>query len=107
MAELTALGEYRVVGGNAKIIAPFMWQSFIYGMHWKHDGKMYYDEVAAESKEDAVEYFIDNKRDDVTLVRVEYLGPNEGGVQETVGPPVLPFSPLQARRRLGADEDVR
>ena len=30
-----------------------MWQSYIYGMHWKHDGTMYYDEVPAESKEAA------------------------------------------------------
>lgn len=71
-----------------------MWQSFIYGMHWRHDGKMYYDEVPAESKEGATEYFIDHKRDDVTLVRVELIGPNEGGVRQPVGSPVMPFTPI-------------
>ena len=84
-----------------------MWQSFIYGMHWKHDGKIYYDEVSAESKEEAVEYFIDHKRDDVTLVRIELVGPNEGGVREFAHAPVLPFGPLTARRRLDQDEDAR
>jgi len=84
-----------------------MWQSYIYGMHWKHDGKMYYDEVPAESKEEAVEYFNDHKRDDVTLVRVEFIGPNEGGVREHARPPVSPFGPLKARRRLDKDEDAR
>ncbi len=84
-----------------------MWQSYIYGMHWKHDGKMYYDEVPAESKEEAVEYFNDHKRDDVTLVRVEFVGPNEGGVRECAHSPIPPFALLQARRKLDRDEDVR
>ena len=35
-----------------------MWQSYIFGMHWKHDGKLYYDELPAESKDEAAEYFI-------------------------------------------------
>ena len=84
-----------------------MWQSFIYGMHWRHDGKMYYDEVPAESKAGATEYFIDHKRDDVTLVRVEFIGPHEGGVQEPIGGPVIPFAPLTARRRMDQDENAR
>ena len=84
-----------------------MWQSFIFGMHWEHDGIMYYDEVSAESKEEAIEYFIDHKRDDITLIRVEFIGPNEGGVREFAHPPILPFSPLIARRRLDKDEDAR
>lgn len=84
-----------------------MWQSFIYGVHWKHDGKMYYDEVSAESKEDATEYFIDHKRDDVTLVRVELVGPNEGGARELACLPILPFSPLIARRRMDTDQNAR
>jgi hypothetical protein len=84
-----------------------MWQSFIYGMHWRHDGKMYYDEVSAESKDSAVEYFNDHKRDDVTLVRVEFIGPNEGGVRQPTGSPVMPFLPLMARRQLDQDENVR
>lgn len=28
-----------------------MWQRFIFGMHWKHGGKMYYDELPADSKD--------------------------------------------------------
>jgi hypothetical protein len=84
-----------------------MWQNYIFGMHWKHDGKMYYDELPAESKEAAAEYFIDHKRDDVSLVKVELLGPNEGGVREFVVSPNSPFSPLIARRRLDKDEDAR
>jgi hypothetical protein len=73
-----------------------MWQSFIFGMHWKHDGKMYYDELPAESKEEAVGNFIDHMRDDVSLVRVEF-----------VHSPNSQFSPLMARRRLDKDEDAR
>jgi hypothetical protein len=84
-----------------------MWQSYIFGMHWKHDGKMYYDELPAESKDEAAEYFIDHMRDDVSLVRVELVGPNEGGVREFAHSPDSPFSPLKARRRLDKDEDAR
>lgn len=72
-----------------------------------HDGKRYYDEIPAESMEDAAEYFIDHKRDDVNLVRVVYMGPNEGGVRETTGTPDSPFGPLMARRRRDKDEDAR
>ena len=84
-----------------------MIEQFIFWMHWKHDGKLYYDEVPADSKEEAAEYFIDHKRDDVSLVRVEMIGPNEGGVREFVVSPNSPFSPLIARRRLDIDEDAR
>ena len=86
-----------------------MWQSYIYGMHWKHEGKMYYDEVHAESKEKAAGYFIDNMRDDVMLIRVELVGPNEGGVQEYSQQPdsPSPFSPLKARRLLNKDDNAR
>ena len=68
---------------------------------------MYYDELEAESKEEAAEYFIDHKRDDVTLVRVELVGPDECGVREYAHSPLLPFSPLKARRRMDKDEDAR
>jgi len=84
-----------------------MWQSYIYGMHWKHDGKMYYDEIPAESKDEAAEYFIDHKRDDVSLVKVELVGPNEGGVREPAHSPYSPFDPLRAWRRTDIDEDAR
>ena len=84
-----------------------MWQSYIFGVHWKHDGRMYYDELPAESKEAAAEFFIDHKRDDVDLVRVELVGPNEGGVREFVLSPKSPLSPLMARRRLDKDEDAK
>ena len=76
-------------------------------MHWKQDGKMYYDEIPAESKEEADGYFIDQKRDDVTLVRVELAGPNEGDVRELAHSPDSPFNPLMARRKPGTDEDAR
>jgi hypothetical protein len=84
-----------------------MWQSYIFGMHWKHDGKIYYDELPAESKVEAVDYFNDHKRDDISLVKVELVGPNEGGVRELVCSPDSPFSPLIARRKPGKDEDAR
>jgi hypothetical protein len=84
-----------------------MWKTFIWGMHWKHDGKMYYDELSAESMVEAADYFIDHKRDDVNLVRVELVGPDEPGTREYAHSPVSPFSPLRARRRWDADEDAR
>jgi hypothetical protein len=82
-------------------------ERFIFGMHWKHDGMMYYDEIPADSQVEAVDYFIDHKRDDISLVRVELVGPNAGGVRELVFSPVSPFSPLMARRRTDIDEDAR
>jgi hypothetical protein len=84
-----------------------MWQTFIFGVHWKHGGKMYYDELSAGSQHEAAEYFIDHKRDDVDLVRVELVGPDDSGVREPACSPVSPFSPLKARRRLDKDEDAR
>jgi hypothetical protein len=84
-----------------------MWQTLIFGMHWKHGGKMYYDELPADSKETAAEYFIDHKRDDVSLVRVELIGPDDGGVRVFARLPISPFGPLMARRRLDKDEDAR
>jgi hypothetical protein len=83
-----------------------MWQSYIFGMYWKHSEQMYYDELPAESKEAAAEFFIDHMRDDVMLVRVEFVGPNEGGVREFAHSPNSPFSPLQARRRLDKDDNA-
>ena len=68
---------------------------------------MYYDELPAASKDEAAEYFIDHMRDDVALVRVELVGPDEPGVREYAHSPVSPFSPLKARRRLDKDEDAR
>jgi hypothetical protein len=84
-----------------------MWQSYVFGMHWKHGGKVYYDELTAESQEEAACYFIDHCRDDVTLVRVELVGPDDGGTREYAHSPVSPFDPLRARRRLDEDEDAR
>ena len=72
-----------------------------------HSGKMHYDELPAGSKEEAAEYFIDHKRDDVTLVRVELIGPEDPGVREYAHSPVSPFSPLKARRRLDKDDNAR
>jgi hypothetical protein len=84
-----------------------MWQSYIFGMHWKHSEKMYYDEVTAESMVEAADYFIDHKRDDVALIRIEVVGPDEPGVREYAHSPVSPFNPLKARRRIDRDEDAR
>jgi len=84
-----------------------MWQTFIFGMHWMHGGKMYYDELPATSKAAAADYFIDHKRDDVTLIRVELVGPDDSGVREHAHSPLSPFDPLIARRRLDKDEDAR
>lgn len=84
-----------------------MWQTHIFGMHWKHGGKMYYDELPAGSSDEAADYFIDHKRDDVTLVRVELVGPDEPGVREYAHSPLSPFDPLMARRRLDEDQDAR
>jgi hypothetical protein len=76
-------------------------------MHWRHGREMYYDELSAGSKEEAAAYFSEHKRDDVSLARVELVGPDEGGVREPTHSPLLPFSPLKARRRLDKDEDAR
>jgi hypothetical protein len=84
-----------------------MWQMYVFGMHWRHEGKMYYDELTAGSAAEAAEYFEDHKRPDVTLVRVELIGPDDGGVREPVGPPDSPFDPLLKRRKLDQDEDAR
>jgi hypothetical protein len=85
----------------------FMWQTFIFGVYWSHEGKRYYDELSADSKEEAAEYFNNHKRDDVTLLRVVLIGPDDGGLREYAHSPVLPFSPLKARRRTDKDEDIR
>jgi hypothetical protein len=84
-----------------------MWQSFIFGAHWMHEGKLYYDEFSAESKEEATEYFMDHKRDDVTLVRIDLIRPNEGGVREPAHSPILPMPPLMARKNPGTDLNAR
>jgi hypothetical protein len=70
-----------------------MWQNCIFGMHWKHQGKMYYDELSAESQDDAAGYFIDHMGDDVSLMRVDLVRPDDGGVRE------LPNRPFRLSRR--------
>ena len=84
-----------------------MAQMFMYHLHWKHEGKLYVDEMSAASTIEVVDYFNDNKRNDVSLVRVELIGPDSGGVREFAHSPDSPFSPLMARRRLNRDEDAR
>jgi len=61
----------------------------------------------AESQEEAAGYFIGHCRDDVSLVRVELVGPDDGGVREYAHSPISPFDPLRARRRMDKDEDAR
>ena len=84
-----------------------MSQSFIFGMQWTHGDQMYCDELPGECMEEAAGYFIDHKRDDVALVRVELIGPDDPGVREYAHSPVSPFAPLMARRRMDKDEDVK
>ncbi len=84
-----------------------MWQNYIFGMHWQHGGKMYYDEHTAGSQEEAAGYFIDHKRDDVALIKVELVGPDDCGTRELAKSPRSPFDPLMARRRWDKDEDAR
>jgi hypothetical protein len=84
-----------------------MWQNYIFGMHWKHRDQMYYDELSAESQDEAAGYFIDHMREDISLVRVELVRPDDGGVRELAKSPVSPFAPLKARRRTDEDEDAR
>jgi len=75
--------------------------------HWKHGGTLYVDEFAAASTVDAVDFFNDHKRPDVSLVRMELVGPDQGGAREFAHSPVSPFSPLMARRRLDIDDNAR
>lgn len=84
-----------------------MWQSYLYGMHWECEGRRYYDEIPAESQDEVREFFIGHKRDDVRLIRVKDVRPNEGGVREPADSPDSPFSPLTARRNPDTDEDIR
>lgn len=82
-------------------------QTFKYHVHWKHDNKLYLDELSGTSVTEVVDYFNDNRQSDVLLVRVELIGPDEGGVREFAHSPNSPFSPLMARRRLDKEEDAR
>ena len=68
---------------------------------------MYVDEYAAASTVEAVDYFNDHKRPHVSLVRVELVGPDQGGAREAAHSPVLPFGPLIARRQLDIDDNAR
>ncbi len=54
-----------------------MAQSFLFGIHWSHAGKMYYDELLAGATDELVNYFNLHKRSDVTLVHVELWGPED------------------------------
>jgi hypothetical protein len=55
---------------------------------------MCYDELPATSKDEAAEYFIDPARDNVALVRVELVGPDDCGAREYAHSPVSPYSPF-------------
>ena len=70
---------------------------------WRFDD----DAHIIEFRRSAAEYFNDYKRSDITLVRVELIGPDDAGVREYAHSPLSPFGPLQARRRLDKDEDAR
>lgn len=83
-----------------------MAQLLKFRMHWTHNHTVYIDELCAPSTEAARQYFIDHKRDDVSLARVQFLGPDDGGVREPSRSPDSLFDPLKARRRLDRDEDA-
>jgi len=85
----------------------FMWQTYIFGVHWRHEGSMYYDELSAASKSEAADYFNSHKRDDVDLVRVVLIGPDENGLRARTGSPLMPLAPLMARPRMDRDADAR
>lgn len=68
---------------------------------------MYYDELSARSEAEAADYFVDHKRDDVDLVRVDLVGPDEIGTREFAHTPVSSFDPLMAHRQLDRNEHVR
>ena len=68
---------------------------------------MYYDELTAGSKDEAAAYFNEHKRADVTLIRVELIGPDDNGVGQPADSPVAPFAPLIARRKVDKDEDAK
>ena len=68
---------------------------------------MYYDEIPAESVNEAANYFNYHKRDDVTLIKVEAVRPDDNGVRELARPALKPFDPLKGRRRMDKDEDAR
>jgi hypothetical protein len=59
-----------------------MSQFLIFGVHWSHGGETYYDELSAGSKEEAVNYFSQHKRSDVTLVEVELIGPEDMPIEQ-------------------------
>ena len=84
-----------------------MQEMFKFHVHWRHNSQMYVDELPAASMVEVVDYFNDHKRPDVSLVRVELVGPDEGGLREPARSPNLPFGPLIARRRLDIDENAR
>jgi hypothetical protein len=68
---------------------------------------MYVDELSGASVVEVVDYFNDNKRSDVSLIRVDLVGPDEGGEREPAHSPNSPFSPLMARRKWQVEEDAR
>jgi hypothetical protein len=84
-----------------------MQEMFKFHVHRRHNSQLYIDELPAASMVEEVDYFSDHKRTDVSLVRVELVGPDEGGVRELARSPDLPFGPLIARRRLDIDDNSR
>jgi hypothetical protein len=84
-----------------------MQQMLIFRVHWMHKGKVYFDELSSASATEAKQYFNDHKRSDVSLARVELIGPDDGAVRVPARSPDSPFDPLMARRRLDKDEDAR
>ena len=73
-----------------------MWRQYIFGVYWRHLGKLYYDELPADSEKDAADYFNYLKRDDVTLESVQRVHPDEE-LARWSPLPLLPFGPLMAR----------
>lgn len=84
-----------------------MWQTYLFRVHWRHEGTLYFNELPGGSEVEVTDYFNDNKRDDVTLEQIELIGPDDNAVREFARSPDSPFGPLVARRRLDRDEDAR
>src|SRR5690348_15470361 len=62
-------------------------QCFVFGIHWSHAGRMYYDELSANGKDEVEDYFNRHKRPGVTLVETELIGPQDMPVEQRLKHP--------------------
>ena len=59
-----------------------MAQLFLFGLHWSHAGNLYYDAVLTGEKDELINYFNQHKRSDVTLVKIEFFGPEDMPIEQ-------------------------